>query len=129
MTLLKQDLQPINHFVMSETEYKLVNHSVYPDGSADELELCVFGIVEYEMISVEILQSFSPNTTGHLFSFSRYFTLKRGDLPSARDSHMVLSPWCSSFCHIPLSKLVHRMLLPDRIKVKVRPSKIRLQEP
>jgi hypothetical protein len=46
-------LQPINDFVVCETEYKLVNDTIHAYGAADELKLCIVGVIENEMIAIE----------------------------------------------------------------------------
>lgn len=51
---------------MCEREDELVNDAIDGDGAADELEVGVGRIVEDEVLSVEIRQRRSANTTGKL---------------------------------------------------------------
>ena len=50
----KGDKQPINNFVVRKAEDELVDHAVDAHGPAHELELSVLGVVEYEMVAVEV---------------------------------------------------------------------------
>jgi len=50
----KGDKQPINNFVVRKAEYELVDHAVDANGPAHELELSVLGVVEDEVMTVEV---------------------------------------------------------------------------
>jgi hypothetical protein len=47
-------VQPVNNFVVREAEDELVDHAVHTYCSTDELELRVFGVIEDEMMAVEV---------------------------------------------------------------------------
>jgi hypothetical protein len=59
-------VQPVNNFVVREAEDELVDHAVDAYCSTDELELRVFGVIEDEMMAVEVCQCFSADSACHL---------------------------------------------------------------
>jgi hypothetical protein len=62
----KGDKQPINNFVVRKAEDELVDHAVDANGPAHELELSVLGVVEYEMVTIEVCECFSADAACHL---------------------------------------------------------------
>lgn len=51
---------------MSEHENKLIHYAVHPNCSTNKLELGVIGVVEDEMVLIEVGQPRTSNATGHL---------------------------------------------------------------
>ena len=49
-----EDSQPINLPIMREAEYELVYHSIDANCAAHELERGIVGVVEDEMMAVEV---------------------------------------------------------------------------
>lgn len=49
---------------MRETEDEFVYHTVNPHGSADEFQARVVGVVEDEVVQVELAQALSANAAG-----------------------------------------------------------------
>lgn len=67
----QQYSQPVNLFVMGNTEVELVNHSINSNRSTDEFETCIVGVVEDEVMQVELGQAGSPNASGQLHELAR----------------------------------------------------------
>jgi len=61
------NVQPVDLFVMCETKDEFVDYAINADSSADELKLSIFGIVEYEVVTVEGCKCSSPNTASQLY--------------------------------------------------------------
>jgi uncharacterized protein YaaW (UPF0174 family) len=59
-------LQPIYHLVMSEHESKLINHAVCANRTTNKLKLRVVGVVEDEMVLIEVGQTRTSNATRQL---------------------------------------------------------------
>jgi hypothetical protein len=59
-------LQPIDHLVMVQFENEFVHDAVYTDRPTDEIQACPFRICEHEMISIEICQSLTTNSSSEL---------------------------------------------------------------
>jgi hypothetical protein len=66
-----RDGQPVYFFVVGEAEYEFVYDTVDADCSTDEIQFCVFGVVEYEMVSVECCKGFSANSSSHLCTIKK----------------------------------------------------------
>lgn len=99
---------------MREGEYELVYDPVDTHRATDKLQGCVIGIIEDEMIQVEIAQSRTANSTGHLYSVSLFNSGRKGDLSqSEHDSHRApgpLSPWSS----LPIGLRIRNRYAPPR---------------
>lgn len=58
--------QPVNLFVVCETKDELVDHPIDAHSSANEFKCCVIGIVEDEMVEIELAQASSADPSGQL---------------------------------------------------------------
>jgi hypothetical protein len=58
--------QPVDDFVMSETEYKFVNDTVNTHSSTNQLEFGIFWIAEDKMVLVECSECCSAHSSSHL---------------------------------------------------------------
>lgn len=60
-------LHPVNHLVVCEFEYKLVNDTIDTNSPAGKLELRVGRIVKDEVVCVKVRELCATNTAGHLY--------------------------------------------------------------
>jgi hypothetical protein len=61
------NVQPVDLFVVCETEDEFVDYAINANSSADEFKLSILRVVEYEVVTVEGRKCGSSNTAGHLY--------------------------------------------------------------
>lgn len=59
-------LHPVDHLVVSELEYELVDDTIDTNSPAGKLELGVGRIVEDEIVLIKVGQLCATDATGHL---------------------------------------------------------------
>lgn len=98
---------------MCEAHDKFIHHSINPHSPTHKLHSSVVGIVEYEVVCVEISQTFPTNSSSDCWDMVHIWFLDHG-------VH-------SLFDRTSL-KFKASVFLPDRFKIEPRPIQLTLQE-
>lgn len=64
--IFKENLQPVNGLAMGKLVDEFVNDTVDADCSADQLKLRVIGVLENEVVPVEVAEAFTADAASHL---------------------------------------------------------------
>lgn len=108
------NLQPVDGFVMGAVKDELINHTVNPNGPADELKFRIVRVTEDEMIRVKAGQLALADSAG-----------QRGDVVDI----WLLDHGAHCVFHGSVIKLEASVLLPNGFNVKPWSIELFLQKP